>query len=70
MLQYNTTTSRIASSLLLLAMTLDKGVQRDFSLMGGWGMSPRFKKPPKIGGYRGLIESISVVSLKRKCLAL
>jgi hypothetical protein len=28
----------------------------------GLGVSPRFKKSPKIGGYRGLIESISAVS--------
>ncbi len=30
---------------------------------GGLGVSPRFKKSPKIGGYRGLIETISAVSL-------
>jgi hypothetical protein len=29
---------------------------------GGLGVSPSFKKSPKIGGYRGLIESISAVS--------
>jgi hypothetical protein len=39
-----------------------KGVQRDFSLAGVWGCPPAFKKSPKIGGYRGLIENISAVS--------
>jgi hypothetical protein len=29
---------------------------------GGLGVSPSFLKFPKIGGYRGLIESISAVS--------
>jgi hypothetical protein len=28
---------------------------------GGLGVSPSYKSPPKIGGYRGLIESISAV---------
>jgi hypothetical protein len=28
----------------------------------GLGVSPSFKKSPKIGGFRGLIESISTVS--------
>ena len=32
---------------------------------GGLGVSPRFKKSPKIGGYRGLIETISAVSILR-----
>ncbi len=27
-------------------------------------MSPRFNKSPKIGGYRGLIESVSAISIK------
>ena len=31
---------------------------------GGLGVPPSFKTPPKIGGYRGLIESISAVSIK------
>ena len=31
---------------------------------GGLGVSPNFKKSPKIGGYRGLIKIISVFSLK------
>ena len=26
-------------------------------------MSPSFKKSPKVGGYRGLIETISAISL-------
>ena len=39
-----------------------KGVQRDFSLPGVWGCPPAFKKSPQIGGYRGLIISISIVS--------
>ena len=30
---------------------------------GGLGVSPSFKKSPKIGGYRGLIDSISAVSI-------
>jgi len=30
--------------------------------IGGLGVSPSFNKSPKIGGYRGLIETISVVS--------
>jgi hypothetical protein len=29
---------------------------------GGLGVSPSFKKSPKLGGYRGLIETISTVS--------
>jgi hypothetical protein len=29
---------------------------------GGLGVSPNFKKSPKIGGYRGLIGNISVIS--------
>jgi len=32
---------------------------------GGLGVSPSFKKSPKIWGIRGLIETISAVSLKR-----
>jgi hypothetical protein len=39
-----------------------KEVQRDFPLAGVWGCPPDFKKSPKIGGYRGLIESISALS--------
>ena len=31
---------------------------------GGLGVSPSSKKSPKIGGYRGLIESISAISIK------
>jgi hypothetical protein len=31
---------------------------------GGLGVSPRFKISPKIGGYRGLIETIPAISLK------
>ena len=30
---------------------------------GGLGVSPSFKKSPKIGGYRGLIETIAAVSI-------
>ena len=30
---------------------------------GGLGVSPSFKKPPKIGGYRGLIEAINVIDV-------
>jgi hypothetical protein len=30
---------------------------------GGLGVSPSFKKYPKTGGYRGLIKTISAVSL-------
>jgi hypothetical protein len=33
---------------------------------GGLGGSLSFKKSPKIGGYRGLIEANSVVSLNMK----
>jgi len=29
---------------------------------GGLGVSPSFKKSPKIGGYRGLIETINVIA--------
>jgi len=29
---------------------------------GGMGVPPSLKKSPKIGGYRGLIESISAVA--------
>jgi hypothetical protein len=35
---------------------------------GGLGVSPSFKKSPKIGGYRGLIESIPAVSNIKKGL--
>ena len=62
----------IALSLALLAMTVKKsshlattvvkGVQRDSPLAGDWGCPPAYKKSPKIGGYRGLIETISTVS--------
>jgi hypothetical protein len=30
---------------------------------GGSGGAPQIQKSPKIGGYRGLIESISAVSI-------
>ena len=30
---------------------------------GGLGVSPSFKKSPKIGGYRGLIKTISAFSI-------
>jgi len=30
---------------------------------GGLGVSPSFKKSPNLGGLRGLIETISVVSV-------
>jgi hypothetical protein len=33
---------------------------------GGLGVSPSFKKSPKIGGYRRLIETISAISLNMK----
>jgi hypothetical protein len=29
---------------------------------GGLEVSPSFKSPPRLGGYRGLIETISAVS--------
>jgi hypothetical protein len=32
---------------------------------GGLGVSPSFNKSPKIGGYRGLIDTISVVLLTK-----
>jgi hypothetical protein len=32
-----------------------------YFLPGVWGLSPSFKKSPKIGGYRGLIKTISIV---------
>jgi hypothetical protein len=31
---------------------------------GGLGVSPSFKKSPKIGGYRGLIKTISAFLLE------
>ncbi len=31
---------------------------------GGLGVSPSFKKSPKIGGFRGLIKTSSAVSLQ------
>jgi hypothetical protein len=34
---------------------------QDTSCRGSGGV-PQLKKPPKIGGYRGLIEGISIVS--------
>ena len=42
---------------------------------GGLGVSPSFKKSPKVGGYRGLIESISAVSnnkrpMRKRCRIL
>ena len=51
----------IASSLMLLAMTVVKGVQRDFPLAGDWGCPPAFEVPQD-WGIRGLIETISVIS--------
>ena len=30
---------------------------------GGLGVSPNLKKSPKIGGYRGLIETIQAISV-------
>jgi len=30
----------------------------------GLGVSPSFKKSPKIGGYRGFIKTLSVLSYK------
>jgi len=33
-----------------------------YFLPGVWGCPPALKKSPKIGGYRGLIETISAVS--------
>jgi hypothetical protein len=60
--QRPTITPIIASSQALLAMTVVKGVQREIPLAGVWGCPPSFKKSPKIGGHRGLIESISAVS--------
>ncbi len=44
---------------------LVKGVQRDFPLAGVWGCPPALKKSPKIGGYRGLIETMSINLLVR-----
>jgi hypothetical protein len=32
---------------------------------GDLGVPPKFKKSPKIGGYAGLIETISAVSIQR-----
>ena len=37
-----------------------KGVQRDFPLARVWGCPPALKKSPKIGGYRGLINTYSI----------
>jgi hypothetical protein len=41
-----------------------KEVQDRYLLLGVWGVSPSFKKSPNLGGYRGLIDSISAVSLR------
>ena len=40
--------------------TVEKEVKKRCRILpaGGLGVSPSFKKTPKIGGYRGLIESI------------
>ena len=35
-----------------------------FPCGGGLGVSPRLKKSPKIGGYRGLIETIQEIFLR------
>jgi hypothetical protein len=45
----------------MLLETAEKEVQ-DTSCWG-YGGVPHFRNPPKIGGYRGLIESISEVSI-------
>jgi hypothetical protein len=37
---------------------------------GGLGVSTSFKKSPKIGGYRGLIKTISAVSLSNLIYAV
>ena len=44
--------------------TPEKEIQ-DTSCRGS-GVSPSFKKSPKIGGYRGLTETISAVSYRLK----
>ena len=41
-----TITPKIASSLALLAMTVVKGIQRDFPLAGDWGCPPAILIPP------------------------
>ena len=40
--------------------TAEKEVQ--YLPAGGLGVSPSYKKSPKIGGYRGFLETISAVS--------
>jgi hypothetical protein len=45
----------------ILFETAEKEVQ-DTSCRGSGGV-PQLKKSPKIGGYRGLIESISAISI-------
>ena len=42
-------------------------------LDGGLGVYPSFKKSPKIGGYRGLIKTIStssMIPLTKRCRIL
>jgi hypothetical protein len=46
-----------------LIETAEKEVQ-DTSCRGFGGVPPALKKSPEIGGYRGLIESVSAVSYK------
>jgi len=36
-----------------------------YFLPGVWECPPAFKSPPKLGGYRGLIENISACSYNR-----
>jgi len=42
-------------------METDETEVQDTSCRGAWGCPPSFKTSPKIGGYRGLIQSISAV---------
>jgi hypothetical protein len=60
---HSTTIHWIASSLALLVLTVVKGVQRGFPFGGGLGVSPSYKKIPQDWGIRGLIETISAISL-------
>jgi len=66
--QRPTTTPRIASSLALLAMTVAKGVQRDFPLAGVWGCPPAILLPPlleergtggEVNGNSGATQAIA-----------
>jgi hypothetical protein len=43
--------------------TAEKEVPPDYIGVGGPGVSPSFNKSPKTGGIRGLVETISAVSL-------